>query len=80
MFTAITVTRTFLRLLVGRGLPMNEWLFNVAPSPTQRPAPPTSQTTEERPTMDHLASRRNLWYLISIIVILPVSSRCWCSV
>ena len=31
MFTAITVTRTFLRLLVGRGLPMNEWLFNVAP-------------------------------------------------
>ena len=33
MFTAITVTRTFLRLLVGRGLPMNEWLFNVAPEP-----------------------------------------------
>lgn len=33
MFTAITVTRTFLRLLVGRGLPMNERLFNVAPEP-----------------------------------------------
>ena len=31
MFTAITVTRTFLRLLVGRGIPLNERLFNVAP-------------------------------------------------
>jgi len=39
MFTAITVTRTFLRLLVGRGLPMNEWLFNVAPDADRSASP-----------------------------------------
>ena len=34
MFTAITVTRTFLRLLVGSGLSERSWLFNIVDEPT----------------------------------------------
>jgi preprotein translocase subunit SecD len=37
MFTAITVTRTFLRLLVDRGFAANRWAFAVEP---RRDLPP----------------------------------------
>ena len=33
MFTAITVTRTFLRLLVGSGVSERSWLFNIVDEP-----------------------------------------------
>lgn len=35
MFTAITVTRTFLRLLIGVGLTRNKWLFAVIDEPAE---------------------------------------------
>jgi preprotein translocase subunit SecD len=36
MFTAITVTRTFLRLLVGSGLSERSWLFNIVDEPARQ--------------------------------------------
>jgi preprotein translocase subunit SecD len=41
MFTAIIVTRTFLRLLIGLGLDRNRWLFAVMDD-TQEPAGATT--------------------------------------
>ncbi|MDQ3781128.1 MAG: protein translocase subunit SecD [Chloroflexota bacterium] len=38
LFTAITVTRTFLRLLIDTGVARHRWWFGVEPEPAQAPA------------------------------------------
>ncbi|MBI2910745.1 MAG: protein translocase subunit SecD [Chloroflexi bacterium] len=40
LFTAITVTRVLLHLLVGRGLPASRWLFGIEAAPGIAPAVP----------------------------------------
>jgi hypothetical protein len=39
MFTAITVTRTLLRVLVATGLSGDRWWFGASPLPPATPAP-----------------------------------------
>ena len=83
MFTAITVTRTFLRLIVGHGIAAN--LVVVRRRSSKEPAPllrdsrrlvrpqprPTRCSEEATSGWTHLAGKRYLWFAISLIVILP---------
>lgn len=64
LFSAITVTRTLLRVLVGSPLAKNEWLFGA-----ERP----SEATRARPRVRLLdfVHRRWFYFVISALVLVP---------
>lgn len=64
MFSAITVTRTYLRMLVGTPLARNLWLFG-AQRPRSTPGP------ERRPFVIPFVERRWLYFAISALVLVP---------
>ncbi|MCS7276888.1 MAG: protein translocase subunit SecD [Dehalococcoidia bacterium] len=64
MFSAITVTRTYLRALVGTPLARNLWLFGA-----ERPRPAAG--TERRPFVIPFVERRWLYFAISALVLVP---------
>lgn len=84
MFSAITVTRTFLRLLVGTPLARNLWLFGAEAVPSRaavagvealpdgtpaRVAP--SSRGGARPYMLDFVGRRGFYYLLSLAILIP---------
>ncbi|HXG35956.1 MAG TPA: protein translocase subunit SecD [Dehalococcoidia bacterium] len=62
MFSAIIVTRTFLRLLVGAPFTGNRWLFGLGTH---------ARGTEARPFLPDFVRRRGFYYLLSLLVLLP---------
>ncbi|HXG42546.1 MAG TPA: protein translocase subunit SecD [Dehalococcoidia bacterium] len=64
MFSAITVTRTYLRALVGTPLARNLWLFG-AERPRAAPSP------ERGPFVIPFVERRWLYFAISALVLVP---------
>jgi len=82
MFSAITVTRTFLRLLVGTPVARNLWLFGaeaVRPRaavsgaealPDGTPAQATARGPA-RPFMLDFVGRRGFYYLLSLVFLIP---------
>ncbi len=67
MFSAITVTRTYLRALVGTPLSRNLWLFGA-----ERPRPAAAAAAaERRPFVIPFVERRWLYFAISALVLVP---------
>ncbi|MBI1885357.1 MAG: protein translocase subunit SecD [Chloroflexi bacterium] len=77
MFSAITVTRTFLRLLVGTPVTRNLWLFaaeTVAPRARPVEAIPDGEPARRggaAPFMLDFVRRRHLYFLFSFLILLP---------
>ncbi|HEY5638583.1 MAG TPA: protein translocase subunit SecF, partial [Dehalococcoidia bacterium] len=65
MFSAITVTRTLLRSLVGFGLERRLWLFAGDLQAVDRP------DRTRRPFMFDFVSRRGLFFAMSAIILIP---------
>jgi SecD/SecF fusion protein len=72
LFSAIFVTRTFLRLLVGTGVSRHLWLFGTASPRTaedaRRAAPPTPRRL---PAVLNLVGNRNWYFAISALIMIP---------
>ncbi len=77
MFSAIIVTRTFLRLLVGTPLARNLWLFGaeaVRPRAVAAEAIPDgvpSRRGRSRPFALDFVGRRGFYYLLSLVILIP---------
>lgn len=67
MFSAIVVTRTFLRLLVGSPLARNLWLF----APDISPGRAAQRLAEVRPFFFDFVRRRWLYFAFSALILLP---------
>jgi preprotein translocase subunit SecF len=76
MFSAIIVTRTFLRLLVGTRLARNLWVFGAEaarPAAEAAAVPDGGPLRRERPRpfMLDFVGRRGFYYLLSLGILLP---------
>lgn len=73
MFSALTVTRTFLRLLVGSPLARRLWLFGpgLAPAPALAPAGPGRPAPAAPPRMLDFVRRRGFYFALSAVILLP---------
>jgi protein-export membrane protein SecD/preprotein translocase SecF subunit len=68
MFSAIIVTRTFLRLLVGTGVSRHMWLF----APDLQPVGTVTQRVSAAvPFVFDFVRRRGLYFLISALILVP---------
>ncbi len=65
MFSALTVTRTLLRALVGFGLERRLWLFSGDLQPVERP------DRSRRPFMFDFVRRRGIYFAMSAIILIP---------
>ena len=65
MFSAIIVTRTLLRSLVGFGLERHLWLFAGDLQPVERPDP------ARKPVMFNFVRRRRFFFAMSAIILIP---------
>jgi preprotein translocase SecF subunit len=81
MFTALTATRTFLRLLVGTPLARNMWLFGarpeevgIGPAAAAQAVPdgtPRARRGEVRGWSLNFVKRRGFYYMLTAAVLLP---------
>jgi protein-export membrane protein SecD/preprotein translocase SecF subunit len=66
MFSAITVTRTYLRLLLLTPLARRPWLFNVEPARRL-----TASGERRRSLPLDFVKRRGLYYVLSVLILVP---------
>ncbi|HEU4758651.1 MAG TPA: protein translocase subunit SecD [Dehalococcoidia bacterium] len=75
LFSAITVTRTFLRLMVGAPFTRNLWLFGAESQVDTRPAGAPGATAAPahvwRPTILDFVKRRGFYYALSSAILVP---------
>ena len=79
MFSAIIVTRTFLRLLVGTPVARNLWLFGAEAVTPHRPVAEPETVPDSKPAradrgapfMFDFVRRRGFYYLLSLAVLIP---------
>ena len=70
MFSSITVTRTFLRLLIGTPLARHWELFGVA-RPEMRDGVPVRPEPRRLPALLNLVGNRNFYFVLSVLIMVP---------
>ncbi|MGI8549430.1 MAG: protein translocase subunit SecD [Dehalococcoidia bacterium] len=71
LFSAILVTRTFLRLLVGTGVGRHLWLFGTRKLPTLEPGQRPLRERQRLPGILNLVGNRNWYFLLSALIMVP---------
>lgn len=71
LFSAILVTRTFLRLLVGTGASRHLWLFGARKLPTLEINKRPVREQRRLPGILNLVGNRNWYFLLSALIMVP---------
>ena len=71
LFSAILVTRTFLRLLVGTGVSRHLWLFGTRKLPTLEPGKRPVREQQRLPGWLNLVGNRKWYFILSALIMVP---------
>lgn len=71
LFSAIFVTRTFLRLLVGTGVGRHLWLFGTRRLPTIESGRRPAREQKRLPGVLNFVGNRNWYFLLSALIMVP---------
>ena len=71
LFSAIIVTRTFLRLLIGTPVSRHLWLFGTQKVPTAEQGKRVVQERKPLPGILNLVGNRNWYFLLSALIMVP---------
>jgi len=69
MFSAIVVTRTFLRLLVGTRVARSRWLFNAEPPPPRSSADENAEAAPSTPGATFIAFAQRRWITLGLSLV-----------